>query len=171
VESAVDDVGKGNRTIEDNYTQSSYEWAYHDGPLQNEILLDFNVDGAFSFHYGFRNPEPPDRLARFDATERVIDFLRMFRLSDGPPTPPRNADGLTENEASFLDDFVGDLKGLTDEVPEPAVDEPTLPSFTGFTDESFENDEGLQSDQHSQGFKLESTPDSKSRIVGDKDEL
>jgi poly(3-hydroxybutyrate) depolymerase len=90
---------------------SRFNWRHISGPMRSEIDLGFNLEGAYSFHYGFSDPEPKNRKPHFDTTARLIDFFRMYRLSDDLPTSPRNDEGMTEAEEN---EFSGLIKALMD---------------------------------------------------------
>jgi poly(3-hydroxybutyrate) depolymerase len=104
---ANDATGDDVKTV----LKSDFQWRHIAGPMRPDVDLDFNLDGAYTFHWGFGDPEPKDRRPRFDTTARLIDFFRMFRLSDDLPSSPRDKDGMTEAETA---DFGNLVKTLMD---------------------------------------------------------
>jgi poly(3-hydroxybutyrate) depolymerase len=88
------------------------EWKEIDVP-DPEPEIDFSKD-VFTFLYGYNSTSPVPGILEFDSTVRVLDWFRMFRLSDAPPTPTLNADGLTEFETDTLSKLMEDIQKAMD---------------------------------------------------------
>ena len=83
------------------------EWKSLEGSTTyNPDSVDMSKNTS-TLEYGFTKPisEP----IRFDTTSRVLEFFRMYKLSDPPGTAPRNAKGLSESEQGLLDDMVAQI--------------------------------------------------------------
>jgi hypothetical protein len=96
------------------------------GTPDPEPGIDFSKD-AFTFLFGYNSTSNVSGIIEFDSTVRVLDWFRMFRLSDDPPKPTRNSEGLTEFESDTLDKLMKDLEKSMAENPEPASDVLTQP--------------------------------------------
>jgi hypothetical protein len=77
------------------------------------LNMDLNKN-VTTFDYGFLDSHSDDRLPSFDATERVLSFFRLYRLSHQEYRAPRTIDGLTEVEVNMLDNIVDQIKGAMD---------------------------------------------------------
>jgi poly(3-hydroxybutyrate) depolymerase len=116
--------------------RDEHRWRHVAGPMRTEVDLGFNLDGAYTFHWGFSDPEPKGRLARFDATARLLDFFRQFRLSDDLPSSPRDDEGMTEAEQNDFGSFVKTLMDAQDkDVNKFKKVKTTLEELTGGDDD------------------------------------
>ena len=139
ITAAVNDGSTANDATGDDVKTvrtSDFKWRHITGPMRSDVNLDFNLDGAYTFHWGFGDPEPKDRRPQFDATARLIDFFRMFRLSDDLPSSPRGEDGMTEGEQADFANLVQTMMDVQDKAMSKAKRvKTTLEELTGGDDD------------------------------------
>jgi hypothetical protein len=61
---------------------------------------------VFTFLYGLNSSTPSTPRATFDSTVRVLDWFRMFSLTDVLPQPPHNVEGIPVGDPSTLDQMI-----------------------------------------------------------------
>ncbi|KAF2669459.1 hypothetical protein BT63DRAFT_413885 [Microthyrium microscopicum] len=85
-------------------------------PEVPDFELDLNLNNnVTNFHFGYTAVDKPENPFKFDTTERVLQFLRMFRLSDPNPVGDRDVNGLTESEQKIVDDLVGQVESTIEQ--------------------------------------------------------
>jgi hypothetical protein len=136
--------------------------------------LSFNNDDVFTFLYGFNSTPSTStsETVEFDSTIRVLNWFRMLRLSDDPPTPPRNAQGFTEREAQTLDKLVLDIeKAMENHSAEGGEREPPTVQFGDLP--PLENPESVEmKDEAAKASSSETTKESTQKSESrEKDEL
>lgn len=81
--------------------------------VEPDFKIPSNYDSPSTFHYGFDDPTP-SRLPAFDATDRVLDFFRMYKLSDKVVSAPENEADETSPQFKQIDEIIEAFKEQVD---------------------------------------------------------
>jgi hypothetical protein len=94
---------------EGKYTDKGIKAVAWEAMEEPKTEVETKREEVYTFLYGLNSSTPSTPRAQFDSTVRVLDWFRMFSLTDELPKPPRNAEGLAVGDPGMFDQIVMDL--------------------------------------------------------------